>query len=45
MRLLFESSFYIWFNLKNTNLNVDEKADVIADIMQKLRPKLMQTFL
>lgn len=44
MKLLFESSFYIWFDLKSTNLNVDERADVIADIMQKLRQKLMLTF-
>lgn len=44
MRLLFESSFYIWFNLKNTNLNVDEKADVIADIMQKIKTKINADF-
>lgn len=44
MKLLFESSFYIWFDLKNTNLNVDERADVISDIMQKLSPRLMPTF-
>ena len=44
MRLLFESSFYIWFNLKNTNLNVDEKADVIADIMQKIKAKINADF-
>ena len=44
MRLLFESSFYIWFDLKNTNLNIDEQADVIADIMQKIKSKINADF-
>ena len=44
MKLLFESSFYIWFDLKSTNLNVDERADVIADIMQKIKAKINTDF-
>ena len=44
MKLLFESSFYIWFDLKSTNLNVDERADVIADIMQKIKAKINADF-
>ena len=44
MKLLFESSFYIWFDLKNTNLNVDERADIIADIMQKIKAQINADF-
>ena len=44
MRLLFESSFYIRFDLKSTNLNVDERADVVADIMQKIKSKINADF-
>ena len=44
MKLLFESSFYIWFDLKSTNLNVDERADIIADIMQKIKAKINADF-
>lgn len=44
MKLLFESSFYIWFDLKNTNLNVDERANVIANIMQKIKAKINADF-
>ena len=44
MKLLFESSFYLHFDFKETNLNIDEKAEVVSDIMQKLNSKINTDF-
>lgn len=44
MKLLFESMFDIAFDFKCTNLNVDERADVISDIMRKLELKINAEF-
>ena len=44
MKLLFESSFYIWFDFEKTNLSIDEQADVVSDIMGKLKSKINADF-
>lgn len=44
MKLLFESMFDIAFDLKRTNLNTEERADIISDIMAKLKSKVNADF-
>lgn len=44
MKLLFESMFDIAFDLKSTNLNTEERADIISDIMAKLKSKVNADF-
>lgn len=44
MKLLFESMFDIAFDFKRTNLNTDERADIISDIMRKLELKINAEF-
>lgn len=44
MKLLFESSFYIWFDFSQTNLSVDERADAVSDIMGKIKSKINADF-
>lgn len=44
MKLLFESSFYLHFDFKETNLNIDEKAEVVLILCKSLIQKLTPTF-
>lgn len=44
MKLLFESTLDIAFDLKRTNLNTEERAVAISDIMRKLKSKVNADF-